>query len=51
MTKDPNKDANNMGGPSFHPELEKQKALNKGTLSKDSKTETSILKEDQVPPL
>ena len=55
MTKDPNKNANDMGGPSFHPDVsakdEKQKAPDKGAPVKTDKDDGAILNEDQVPPL
>ncbi len=51
MTKDPNKNANNMGGPSFHPEL-KDKTPNRDTMDKKQAGKGGeILEEEQVPPL
>lgn len=50
MTKNPT-DAKNMGGPSFHPELKKQKAPVKGASTKALADDGAILKKDQVPPL
>lgn len=51
-----NKNPNNMGGPSFHPDLEadleKQKAPRDRASAKiDRKNDGAILEEDQVPPL
>ena len=50
MVKNPN-DAKNMGGPSFHPEMEPQKQnLKKAGKEKAGKS-GQILRDDQVPPL
>ena len=51
MKKDPNKNPQNMGGPSFHPDIEKEKAPKSGASSKTDKNDGAILDEDQVPPL
>ena len=46
--KDPNKDANNMGGPSFHPDVAKKAAKEEPVIATK---DTAILDKDQVPPL
>ncbi len=52
MTKDPNKNANDMGGPSFHPDIaDKEKTAARDTMDKKQVSGTQILDEDQVPPL
>ncbi len=50
--KDPNTDPQNMGGPSFHPNVGKEKAPGEALSKKDLKDkDTAILDQDQVPPL
>lgn len=51
---DPNNNANDMGGPSFHPDIEKTKNFTpkRDTMDKEQiKDDGAILDEDQVPPL
>ena len=54
MAKDPNKNAQTMGGPSFHPQMESLKKAGTDRYPQekkpDSKTATQILDEDQLPP-
>ncbi len=45
-------DANNMGGPQFHPQVEnKDDTSHRDTMDKNQVSDTQILDEDQVPPL
>ncbi len=52
---DPNNNANDMGGPSFHPDIEKTKNTAAPKQGADDKKQANddgaILDEEQVPPL
>ena len=51
MTKDTNKNANNMGGPSFHPQIKTENKLDKTHLENDKNNKGQVLDKDQIPPL